>query len=186
MELPAADITQLLIQMNNGDSEAEARLMRLVYAELRRLAAYYMRQERMGHSLAATDLVHEAYLRLVGQRDDWKNRGHFFGVAAQMMRRILVDHARAKAAERRGGGCARISLDEALVFSEQPSIDFLALDQALSRLAEWDPRQSRIVELIFFSGLTEDEVAIILDISSRTVKRDWSMAKAWLYKEMNQ
>jgi RNA polymerase sigma factor (TIGR02999 family) len=186
MGLASDEITQLLTEINNGNRDAEARLMPLVYAELRRLAAHYIRQERPGHSMQATALVHEAYLRLVDQRGDWKSRAHFFGVAAQMMRRILVDHARAKIAEKRGGGREKVSLDEALVFSEQPSVEILALDEALTRLEEWDPRQSRIVELMFFGGLNEEETADVVGVSTRTVKRDWSMAKAWLYKELSR
>lgn len=184
MELRSAEITQLLCQVNNGDPEAEARLMSLVYDELRRLAGYYMRREKPGNSLQATALVHEAYLRLVEQRNDWKNRAHFFGVAAQMMRRILVDRARARIADKRGGLCAKVSLDEALVFSEEPSAEIVALDEALKRLAQWDRRQSRIVELMFFGGLTEEETAEVVGVSSRTVKRDWSVARAWLHKEL--
>lgn len=184
MELPSREITRLLTQINKGDHEAEARLMALVYDELRRLAGRYMRREKPGHSMQATALVHEAYLRLVEQRNDWQNRAHFFGVAAQMMRRILVDHARARIAAKRGGLGQKISLDEALVFSEKPSAEILALDEALDRLAKWDPRQCRIVELMFFGGLTEEETAETVGVSSRTVKRDWSVAKAWLYKEL--
>lgn len=174
----------MLTQVNKGDHDAEVRLMSLVYDELRRLASHYMRREKPGNSLQATALVHEAYLRLVDQRADWKNRAHFFGVAAQMMRRILVDRARARIAVKRGGMCVKISLDEAIVFSDNPSEELLALDEALKRLEKWDPRQSRIVELIFFGGLTEEETAEAVGASSRTVKRDWSVAKAWLYKEL--
>ncbi len=181
------EITQLLVEINNGSREAEARLMPLVYNELRRLAAHYVRGEHPGNSLQATALVHEVYLRLV----DWRNvnltcRGHLFGVAAQMMRRILVDHARAKFAAKRGGSQQQISLDEALVYSEQPSEEILAVDEALTRLAEWDPDQARIVELMFFGGLTADETAQVVNTSVSKVKRDWNMAKAWLYKQLKR
>lgn len=181
------EITQLLVEINNGSREAEARLMPLVYNELRRLAAHYVRGEQPGNSLQATALVHEVYLRLV----DWRNvnltcRGHLFGVAAQMMRRILVDHARAKFAAKRGGSQQQISLDEALVYSEQPSEEILAVDEALTRLAEWDPYQARIVELMFFGGLTAEETAQVVNTSVSKVKRDWNMAKAWLYKQLKR
>ncbi len=187
MDESHGEITQLLVEINNGSRDAEARLMPLVYDELRRLAAHYVRGEQAGHSLQATALVHEVYLRLV----DWRNvnlkcRGHLFGVAAQMMRRILVDHARAKFAAKRGGSQQQISLDDALVYSEQPSEEILAVDEALTRLAEWDPDQARIVELMFFGGLTTEETAQVVNTSLSKVKRDWNMAKAWLYKELNQ
>src|ERR1044071_2587294 len=170
----SGEITQLLTAINGGDRNAEQRLMPLVYDELRRLAAHYMRGERPGHSMEATALVHEAYLRLVEWRNvDWKSGAHLFGVAAQMMRRILVDHARARVAEKRGGDREKISLDRALVFSEQPSEEILAVDEALTRLSEWDPRQGRIVELMFFGGLSVDETADVVGVSPTTVKRDW-------------
>ena len=183
----AGEITQLLVEINKGSREAEERLMPLVYDELRRLAGHYMRAERPGNSLQATALVHEVYLRLV----DWRTvnlqcRGHLFGVAAQMMRRILVDHARAKFAEKRGGSREQVSLDDVLVYSEQPSEEILAVDQALTRLAEWDPGQARIVELMFFGGLTAEETAETMDISVSKVKRDWSMARAWLHKQLKR
>ncbi len=187
MEFAPGEITQLLTEINNGNRDAEARLMPLVYEELRRLAAHYIRGERRGHSMQATALVHEAYLRLVDHGGaNWQGRGHLFGVAAQMMRRILVDHARAKFAEKRGGDCEKISLDEALVYSEQPSEDILAVDEALTRLSEWDPRQGRIVELMFFGGLTAEETAEAVGVSVQTVKRDWRMAKAWLSKQLGR
>jgi RNA polymerase sigma-70 factor (ECF subfamily) len=186
MEGPG-EVTQLLIEINNGNRDAEARLMPLVYNELRRLAAYYVRAEHAGNSLQATALVHEVYLRLVDWRNaDWKCRGHLFAVAAQMMRRILVDHARAKFAAKRGGSDEQVSLDDVLVYSEQPGEEILAVDEALDKLAEWDPGQARIVELMFFGGLTAKETAEVVGLSLYAVRRDWSMAKAWLYKELKQ
>jgi RNA polymerase sigma factor (TIGR02999 family) len=184
MEDGPGDVTRLLVEISNGSREAQARLMPLVYNELRRLAAHYMRSEQPGNTLQATALVHEVYLRLV----DWQNvnlrcRGHLFGVAAQMMRRILVDHARAKFAAKRGGSREQVSLDEALVYSEQPSEEILVVDEALTKLAAWDADQARIVELMFFGGLTAEETAETMDISVSKVKRDWSMARAWLHKQ---
>jgi RNA polymerase sigma-70 factor (ECF subfamily) len=181
------DITRLLVEVNGGNLEARARLMPLVYNELRRLAAHYLRAERPGNTLQATALVHEVYLRLV----DWRNinlgcRGQFFGAAAQMMRRILVDHARAKSSGKRGGGAEQVSLDEALVYSEQPPDDILIVDEALTRLAEWDAQQARIVELMFFGGLTAEETAEAMEMSVSKVKREWSMARAWLHKQLKQ
>jgi len=173
--------------MRNGNREAESRLVPLVYDELRKLARHYMRSERPDHTLQATALVHEAYLRLIGQREvDWHNRAHFFGVAAQSMRRILVDHARAHLAEKRGGADKAMSLDEASAIGNAGRGDLVVLDEALARLAARDPRQSRIVELRFFGGLKEEEVAEVLGVSSRTVKREWRMARAWLYKEIQR
>ena len=186
MENDSGEITQLLLEINQGSPEAEARLIPLVYNELRRLAAHYLRAERPGNSLQATALVHEVYIRLVGWGNlDWQCRGHLFGVAAQMMRRVLVDHARARDAAKRGGDQEPISLDKALVYSEQPREEILAVDQALSRLAQFDPGQARIVELMFFGGLTTQETAEVMGVSLSKIKRDWSMAKAWLYKELS-
>ncbi len=187
MKGPPGDITILLAELRAGDRSAESKLMPLVYYELRRLARRFMRAERPGHTLQPTALVHEAYLRLAGQREiTWQNRAHFFGVAAQLMRRILVDHARARQAEKRGGHEQRVSLDEALEYTEGKAGDLVALDGALDRLAERDPRQGRVVELRFFAGLTEKEAAEVLGISVRTVKRDWHVARAWLYKEIKK
>ena len=170
-----------------GNREDEAELMSAVYRELRRLAAYYLRQERAGHTLQPTALVHEAYLHLAAQKGaDWQNRAHFFSAAAQAMRRILVDYARERRAQKRGGDRQRVPPDEAFTFAEERSEDLLALDGALEKLAGLDPRQSRIVELRFFGGLTEAEIAEVLGVSEKTVKRDWSVAKAWLYAEMSQ
>jgi RNA polymerase sigma factor (TIGR02999 family) len=158
----------------------------LVYDEMRRLAASYLRQQRSDHTLQPTALVHEAYLKLIDvSQVDWQDRAHFFAVAAQTMRHILVDHARAVAADKRGGGAQKIALDEAVSFSNQPQdIDLLALDEALQRLAEQDEQQSRIVELRFFGGLTVEETAEVLRISPATVKREWSTARAWLFRQM--
>jgi RNA polymerase sigma-70 factor, ECF subfamily len=185
MEGTQGEVTTLLAEMRNGNRGAESRLMPLVYDELRKLARHYMRSERPDHTLQATALVHEAYLRLIGQREiDWHNRAHFFGVAAQSMRRILVDHARAHLAQKRGKGEQPISLDDACALDGGDAGELVALDEALARLATRDPRQSRIVELRFFGGLKEEEVAEVLGVSSRTVKREWRMARAWLYKEI--
>jgi RNA polymerase sigma factor (TIGR02999 family) len=187
MGISPGEVTNLLIQLKNGNRDAQSRLIPLVYAELRRLAAVYMRRERSGHTLQATALVHEAYLRLAGQEGiSWQNRAHFFGVAANMMRRILVDHARAKQAKKRGGLDQKVSFDEAVLVQPEAPQQFLALDEALERLAKRDPRQSRIVELRFFGGLSDEETAEVLGISVRTVKRDWKVARAWLYKEISQ
>jgi RNA polymerase sigma factor (TIGR02999 family) len=179
------DITQLLHDLKGGDSAAEHLLLPIVYAELHRLAGALMRRERTGHTLQATALIHEAYLQLIDQRDkDWQNRVHFFAVAAQVMRRVLVDHARTRRAAKRGGAYRKVSLDEALTLTNEQSDEIVAIDEALSRLACLDPRQGRVVELRFFGGLTEDETAHVLGIASRTVKRDWRVAKAWLHGEL--
>ena len=179
------DVTDLLIDWSKGDQEALNKLMPLVYDELHRLASRYLRHERPGHTLQTTALVHEAYLKLVNQRDaNWENRVHFFAVAAHVMRQILVDYARRHHASKRGGDLYKLSLDEALVTSEEKGADLLALDEALERLAAIDPQQSRVVELRVFGGLTVEETAEALGISPRTVKREWSMAKAWLHKQI--
>ena len=160
--------------------------MPFIYPELRRIAAHYMQGERSGHTLQPTALVNEAYLQLVGHGDvDWRNRSHFFGVAAQLMRRILGNYARQKKAVKREGGRQRVELSEALLIGEDQLDEIIAIDAALDRLAEWDPRQAKIVELRFFAGLTEDEIAEVLGISPRTVKREWMVAKAWLHSELN-
>jgi len=177
----------LLAELRAGNRSAESRLLPLVYAELRRRARRYMRGERPDHTLQPTALVHEAYLRLAGQREvDWQSRAHFFAVAAQLMRRILVDHARARKAEKRGGGEPRVALNESLAMTEEKSAELMALDEALTHLAERDPRQARAVELRFFGGLSEEEAAEVMGISLRTLKRDWSVARAWLFKEINR
>ena len=181
------DVTQWLIDWRNGKQEALAQMMPLVYNELRRLAQRYLQRERPDHTLQATALVHEAYLRLVDQRQaQWQNRAHFFGLAAQMMRRILVDHARHHHAAKRGGAEPKLSLDEAVWVSAEHATDLTALDDALTRLAVLDPQQSRLVELRFFGGLTIDETAEVLGVSPATVKREWRLARAWLYREFHQ
>jgi RNA polymerase sigma factor (TIGR02999 family) len=187
MESTREDVTVLLAQLTNGNKDAASRLIPLVYAELKRLAGSYMRRERADHTLQATALVHEAYLKLVEQRSvDWQSRAHFFGIAAQVMRRLLVDHARGHLREKRGGGQDVVPLDEALVFVPEKSLELAKLDDSLKRLTKIDPRQGQIVELRFFGGLTVEETAEFLGISPKTVKRDWSMAKAWLHGDMKQ
>jgi RNA polymerase sigma factor (TIGR02999 family) len=177
------DITQLLVDLTRGDKEALDKLLPLVYDELRRLADRYLRKERADHSLQATALVHEAYLRLIDQNSvQWQNRAHFFGVAAQMMRRILVDHARAHQAAKRGSGAVKLSLDELVDISDEQAADMLVLDEALTALAKFDPQKSRIVELRFFGGLSIEETAEVLGVGTATVIRQWRTAKAWLYK----
>lgn len=179
------EVTILLGKLTEGNKGAAAKLMPLVYDELRRLAGGYMRRERSDHTLQATALVHEAYLKLVEQRVvNWQGRAHFLGIAAQMMRRILIDHARAHLRDKRGAGVNAIPLDEALVFAPEQSSDLVKLDESLERLAKLDPRQSKIVELRFFGGLTVEQTADVLGISPKTVKRDWSIAKAWLHGDL--
>lgn len=180
----AADVTALLLAWSDGDEAARARLMDAVYDELRRVARRHLRRERADHSLAPTALVHEAYLKLVDQRRvRWQNRAHFFGIAAQVMRRILVDHARSRAAVKRGGD-AKVAFDDVVVGTAPLNVDVLALDAALEKLASLDARQSRLVELRFFAGLTVEETAAALDIAPITVKRDWALARAWLFREL--
>ena len=178
-------ITQLLKNAQAGDREALDQLLPLVYNELRKLASYQLRRERSNHTLQPTALVHEAYLRLIHQREvKWQDRAQFFGLAAQMMRRILVNYALAHKAEKRGGNEPRISLDEAVSFAAEREVNLVLLDAALSRLNELDPEQCRIVELRFFGGLTVEEVAEVMQISTATVKREWRTAKAWLYEQL--
>ncbi|MCA1557741.1 MAG: sigma-70 family RNA polymerase sigma factor, partial [Acidobacteria bacterium] len=177
------EVTQLLKDSALGNREALDQLLPLVYQELRAIADRYLRRERSEHTLQATALVHEAYLRLVDQRNvEWQNRAHFFGVAAQMMRRILVDHARAQQTAKRGSGGIKVSLDDVLEISDQQMQDMLTLDEALKALEQIDPQKSRIVELRFFGGLSIEETAEALGIGTATVIRQWRMAKAWLYK----
>lgn len=185
MESPAT-ITQLLIRWSNGDKAALEELAPQVYSELRRLAKYYLRRERPDHTLQASDLVHEAYLRLVKEEEiDWQNRAHFFGIAAVRMRYILVEHARSRQAGKRGGGEYRLSLSAANGLAAEQDINLLALDNALRRLEELDPQKTRIVELRYFGGMTIEETAEVLKLSPATIKRDWSMARAWLRKEIS-
>lgn len=179
------DVTRMLVDWSGGDRDAPARLMPLVYDELRALARQYLQRERPDHTLQATGLVHEAYMKLVDQSTTtWQNRAHFFGVAAQVMRRILVDYARSHRAEKRGGSWDKLAFDEALAPSAERRIDLVALDDALKDLLAVDARQSQIVELRFFGGLTNEEIGEVLDVSPRTVKREWRMAKAWLRREI--
>lgn len=179
------EITQLLTKVKNGDRLAQAALVAIAYNDLRRLGAHFIRRERPGHTLQATALVHETFLRLVQQREmNWHNRAHFFSAAAQTMRRVLVDHARAKYAKKRGGSEDKIAIDDSIMLGGTNFQEFLDLDEALERLSELDPRQGRIVELRFFGGLNEEETAEVLGISARTVKRDWNVARAWLYRAL--
>jgi len=180
------EVTHLLHELKRGQREAEERLIPLVYGELHRIAAAYLRREAPDHSLQPTALVHEAYLRLNDIKEiDWQSRSHFFAVSATVMRRILVDHARANRARKRGDGWDAVSLNEAILPSPERAPEILALDEALNRLSGLDPRQARIVELRFFAGMSEEEIGEVLGISSRTVKRDWRVAKAWLFKELS-
>ena len=175
------DVTQLLERTQNGDRDSLDRLLPVIYDELRRVAANQLQRERAEHTLQATALVHEAYLRLLEQREvNWQNRAHFFSIAAEMMRRILVNYAVQRSAQKRGLGAARLSLEEAISFSDEKDFDLVALDDALKQLAVCDELQARIVELRFFGGLTIEETADALSISDSTVKREWRMAKAWL------
>jgi RNA polymerase sigma-70 factor (ECF subfamily) len=184
---PPGEITQLLKRLSGGDRAAESRLVSLVYAELRRLAARYMQRERRDHTLQPTALVHEAYLKLIEQRRvDWQSRAHFYCVAARLMRRILVDHAREVKASKRAGSRYRVPLEADVARTEEKSGELLAIDQALDRLLKHNPRQAQIVELRFFGGCSEEEIAHMLAISVRTVKRDWSVARAWLYAELSK
>ncbi|MCG3163292.1 MAG: hypothetical protein JMDDDDMK_04681 [Acidobacteria bacterium] len=184
---PPNEITRQLIAWSHGDAEALEQLIPTVYQELRRMAGRYLRQENPGHTLQPTALVHEAWLRLIDQtRVNWQNRAQFFGVAAQMMRRILVDHAKTKHREKRGGGASKLSLDDVINLSQERAADLIALDDALDALARIDERKSRVVELRYFGGFSVEETAQILEVSPDTVMRDWKMAKAWLYQELKR
>jgi RNA polymerase sigma-70 factor (ECF subfamily) len=183
----AHEVTVLLSALTRGDQDAGARLIPVVYNELRRLAGSYMRHERPDHTLQATALVHEAYMKLVEQQSvNWQSRAHFFGVAAQLMRRILIDHARGHLRQKRGGEYKKVSLNDAFIFSPEQSAELLAVDESLQRLAKMDERQARVVELRFFGGLSVEEAGAVLGISAKTVKRDWSVAKAWLYADLKE
>ena len=187
MSLTSHNITRLLLDWRNGDQTALDRLMPLVYEELRRMANHYMRNERRGHTLQSSALVNEAYLRLVDHENiDWQNRAHFFGVAAQAMRRILVDHARTRNYQKRGGGAQQVSLDEAATMAGDRAAELIALDEALQELAKIDERKSRVVEMRYFGGLSLEETAEALGVSIPTVTRDWTTAKAWLLREMSK
>jgi RNA polymerase sigma-70 factor (ECF subfamily) len=181
------DVTVLLTRVGAGDASAPGKLLALVYEDLRHLAAAYMQDERSDHTLQATALVHEAYLRMVDWKNvTWENRAQFFAVAAQVMRRVLVDHARRKNASKREGSQHKVTLDEAVSFASDKGLDVLALEDALQSLETLDPRQAQIVELRFFGGLSIEEVAHVLKISTATVKRDWTTAKAWFQRELSQ
>ena len=185
MEPESIDVSLLLKQVAGGDQDAAAKLIPLVYRELHQVAEHRLRLERPDHTLQPTALVHEVYLRLVAQRDaNWQNRAHFFAVASRLMRRILVDYARGRLRAKRGGKQVKLPLDKLPVISQGHCDELLALDESLERLRKLDARQSRVVELRFFGGLSVEEVAKVLGVSPKTVKREWSMAKAWLYGEM--
>ncbi len=184
---PSSPVTELLVRWRDGEREALDALIPLVYSELRRIARHYLQNERPGHTLQSTALVHEAYARMIAQDlPQWQNRAHFFAVAAQLMRQILVDHARGYRAAKRGGGACKLSLEDA---EERPlpvDVDIIALDDALKTLAEMDPQQSRVVELKFFGGLSIEDTAEVLGVSASTVKRDWVTARAWLFRELDR
>src|ERR1043165_6344177 len=184
-ELAPPECTQLLADWGKGDRSALDKLFPLVHSELRRIAQRQMNQERAGHTLQATALVNEAYLKLVGHQEfEWQDRAHFFAVCAQVMRHILVDHARAHARDKRGGGAIQVSLNEVAVIAKEQ--DFLALDEALRQLESLDPQKGKIVELRYFGGLSIEETAEVLDISPRTVRREWHRSKAWLYRMISE
>jgi RNA polymerase sigma factor (TIGR02999 family) len=181
MESSGGNVTQLLKAMYEGDPAAADHLLPLVYAELHRLAQAYMRRERPDHTLQATALINEAYIRLIGEDIDWRNRAHFIGLAAHVMRQVLVDHARAHAAQRRAGGMRRVEMQDDLAISPERLDEVVAVDEALTRLAAENPRQARVVELRYFGGLSVEQIARILAIAPRSVKRDWSLARIWLF-----
>ena len=179
-------VTRLLVDWGKGDQRALDKLTPLVYQELKRLAAHYLRRERREHTLQSTAVVHEAWLRLIDQRQvHWQNRAQFFALAAEMIRRILIDHARSRQAAKRGDGAVKLSLDDALATPQQRDLDLVALDDALQDLAQLDPQQGRLVELRFFAGLTIEECAEVLGVSPANVKREWAAARAWLYREIS-
>ena len=185
----APDVTHLLVSWSHGDKAALEQLIPLVYGELRRLASAYLRHERPNHTLQSTALVHEAFMRLVGQHCvEWRNRAHFFAIAAQMMRRILVDYARAQRREKRGSGAVKLELDAALAegLDSGVDLDILALNDALDELSRLDSRQGRVVELRFFAGLSIEETAEVMDLSPASIKREWNTARAWLFREMTR
>jgi RNA polymerase sigma-70 factor (ECF subfamily) len=180
-------VTELLVRFREGDREAEAQLIPLVYVELRRLASRCLHRERGDHTLQPTALVHEVFLRLTNNNQpQWQNRAHFFGVAARLMRQILVDYARRHGTRKRGGELKKLPLDEVLAFTPEKSTELIMLDQALERLSKLDERQARIVEMKFFGGLSMEEIAGVLDISAKTANRDWTMARAWLHQEIRR
>lgn len=186
MKIPPGDVTKLLLAWSDGDRNALEGLLAVVYEELRRIAARYLNRERAGHVLQPTALVHEAYLKLIDQdRVRWQNRAQFFGVAAQLMRRVLVDHARMQLADKRGGGVTMLPLDDGAGASAPRSVDLIAVDRALTRLAAVYPEQGRLVELRYFGGLTIEETSEVLGLSPATIKRQWTVARAWLYRDLN-
>jgi RNA polymerase sigma factor (TIGR02999 family) len=181
------EVTQILHDWSGGDARAPERLMPFVYDELRRLARAFLAREHGGHTLQPTALVNEAYLRLIDQtRVDWQNRAHFYGIASRMMRRVLIDHARAHATDKRGGGAIRLSLEDVQLPAEQRAASLVALDEALGRLAEMDERKCRVVEMRFFGGMSDEEIAEALGVTTRTVLRDWKKARLWLYRELSE
>jgi RNA polymerase sigma-70 factor, ECF subfamily len=184
MTINGGEVTQLLKAINGGDISAADRLLPMVYAELHRLAASYMRRERQDHTLQPTALINEAYMRLAGADLDWQNREHFIGMAANVMRRVLVDYARAHKAQIRGGDLKRVELEDGLAISVERTDEMLALDEALNKLTLVSPRQAKVVELRYFGGLSTEQIAVILAIAPRSVKRDWALARIWLFKEL--
>ena len=184
-EASSENLTRLLVDWGNGDAQALERLVPLVYRDLRRLARRYLRSEPPGHTLQSTALVHEAYLRLIDQRNThWQNRAHFFGISAQLIRRILVDHARARKAGKRGGNAAKIQIDDSVAAHESQGLDLVVLDDCLKTLSGIDPQQARVIELRYFAGLTVEETAEVMHVSPTTVKREWRLARAWLHREI--
>ncbi|HET8887577.1 MAG TPA: sigma-70 family RNA polymerase sigma factor [Candidatus Angelobacter sp.] len=187
MDPISGEVTRLLVDLRTGSKDAESKLLVLLYDELRRLAAGYLRRERPDHTLQPTALINEAYLRIVDQpQQNWENRAHFLGVCAHIMRQILVDHARKRDAGKRGGRLKPLPLDESALFAAHRRPELVALDEALSRLEAFDSRQGRVVELRFFGGMSEEEISHVLGVSVRTIKRDWNVARAWLYSEMTK
>lgn len=185
MDRTPGEVTQLLKAMHAGDDAAAGDLLPLVYTELHRIASAYMRRERPDHTLQPTALINEAYLRLVGEDIDWTNRGHFMGLAAHVMRRVLVDYARQHNADRRAGGLQRVEMDDNLAISPERLDEVLVLDQAMARLAEKNARQAQVVELRYFGGLSVEQIASVLGVAPRSVKRDWSLARIFLFRELN-
>ncbi|PYS69601.1 MAG: RNA polymerase subunit sigma-70 [Acidobacteria bacterium] len=182
-----SEVTELLVGWGNGDETALDRLMPIVDAELHRIAHHHMNRENQGHTLQTSALVNEAYLKLINQRDvRWQNRSHFFAIASKLMRRILLDHAKAQHRAKRGGDAQQVSLSEVFISSDKPSAELIALDDALNKLAEFDQRKSNIVEMRYFGGLTMEEIAEVLGISEPTIRRHWNMAKAWLRREVSR
>ena len=186
MEPEKGEVTQLLNNMAKGDSGAAEKLLPLVYSELHRLAASYMRRERPDHTLQATALINEAYLRLTKEDGEWNNREHFIGMAANVMRHVLVDYARSHKAQQRDGGMKRVELKEDLAISPEKVEEVIALDEALTRLERLQPRQGKVVEMRYFGGLSVEQIASLLGVSERSVKRDWSLARIWLFRELGQ